>query len=111
MRNAVQEVQRSIQRIDHEAVRLVGADNLAGFLHQVAIAGPGLLEALEDDFLGLLVGGRNEVGRSLARNLQILDLPEIADKPAARGARGIHHHADGGGGTGHVKQPWLGALL
>ena len=31
MRNAVQEVQRAIERIDDKAVGLVGADNLAGF--------------------------------------------------------------------------------
>jgi hypothetical protein len=65
-------------------VRLVGADDLAGFFHQVAIAGAGLLQALEDDLLGLLVGGGDEVGWALARDLQVLDLAEIADQPAAK---------------------------
>ena len=49
-----------------------------------------------EDFFGAPVGGGDEIRRPLERDLQILDLAEIADQRARRLARGGDHHGDEG---------------
>ena len=51
--------------------------------------------------LGALVGGGDEIGRALQRDLQIFDFAEVADETASRLARGGDHHVQGGGEIGH----------
>ena len=63
---------------------LVGiALDLAAFLEQQAPVGPGVAQLLDDRLLGALVGHRDEVGRALAADLQLLDLAEVAAQAAA----------------------------
>jgi len=78
-------------------VALVGALACAAFLADEAVAGPRLGEVLVEDFLGALVGERDEVGRPLQRDLEMLDLAEIALEAAAGAARGFDHDIDSGG--------------
>ena len=54
---AVQEVGGAVERIDDEAVGLVGALDHAAFLDQEAIARPRRGKFLDEDFLGALIGG------------------------------------------------------
>ena len=70
---------------------------LAAFLTDEAVAGPGLGEVLVQDLLGALVGERDEIGRPLQRDLEMLDLAEIALEAAAGAARGLDHDVDSGG--------------
>ena len=96
MRNAVQEIGGAVERIDDEAVGAVGALDLAALLHQEAVAGPGAGQLVEHDLLGAVVGGGDEIGGALDRDLQLLDLAEIAREAAARFARGADHHVHQG---------------
>ena len=48
-------------------------------------------ELRDDGLLRPMVCGRDEVGRPLARDLQVLDLAEIADQVARRLVGGVHH--------------------
>src|SRR6185369_4953481 len=94
VRYAVEEVGRAIQRID-DPPRLVGvARDLAAFLEQHAPVGPGVPKLVDDGLLGALVGHRHEVGRTLAADLQMLDLAEVAAKARRRLACGALHNGD-----------------
>ena len=84
MRDAVQEIGGAVERVDDPAVALVAALAGAAFLEQHAVAGPGAAELGLERALGLEVGGRDEIARPLDRDLQLLDLAEIADQPARR---------------------------
>ena len=91
MRQAVQEVGGAVERIDVPAMARVGALDDAALLHDEAVAGARLFQRVAQDLLRLAVGGGDEVARALARDLQVLDLAEIA----LEGARRLHH------GIGH----------
>ena len=101
VRLAVQEVQRAIQRVDNEAVRLVRSLNHAALFHQEAIARASLCQAVIDDLLGAVVGIGNEIGRALLGHLQVFDFPEVARKRAARSTGCGNHHGSDGRGFGH----------
>ncbi len=90
-RHAVQEVGGAVERVDDPAMGLVVADDLAALLHQEAVAGARLRQLAVDDLLGLVVGGGDEVARALDRNLQLLDLAEVAGEAAAGLAGGGDH--------------------
>ena len=65
---------------------------LAALLHQEAIAGPCARQLGEEDLLGAVVGGADEIRWAFERDLELLDLAEIARKAAARLAGGGEHH-------------------
>ena len=88
MRNSVEEVGGAIERIDDPARLGRIALDLAAFLEQHAPVGARVAKFLDDRLLGALVGHRDEVGRALAADLQLLDLAEVAPKPRRRLARG-----------------------
>ena len=69
----------------------------AAFLADEAVAGTRLFELLAHDLLGAPVGRGDEIGRPLERDLQVLDLAEIALERAAGLARGLDHHVEEGG--------------
>jgi len=83
LRDAVQEVGGAVERIDDPGVALVAALAGAALFADEAVAGPCLGEILVDDLLGALVGERDEIGRPLQRDLEMLDLAEIALEAAA----------------------------
>src|ERR1043166_4556945 len=56
----------------------------------------------DQDAFGALVGHRDEIGGAFQRHLQILDLAEIADQPAAGLARGGDHDIQGGREISHA---------
>ena len=60
----------------------------AAFLDQQAVAGPRPLQLGLQRALGLEIGGRDEIARPLDRDLELLDLAEIADQAARRLERG-----------------------
>src|SRR5262249_3475674 len=62
-----------------------------------AVAGPRLGEFGAHRLLGAMVGGGDEVGRALERDLQLLDLAEVAPQPARSLARGGDHDVEEGG--------------
>ncbi len=66
------------------AVLAVAADDGAAFLHQETVVRPGAGKFLTNDLFGLVVGGGNEVARSLEGDLQLLDLAEVSPEPARR---------------------------
>ena len=92
VRNAVQEVGGAVERIDHPAPRPVLRARGAGFLHQEGVAGTRLVQFLAQRLLGAHVGLRDEVGRALHRDLQLLDLVEVAQQPLRRLLRRVGHH-------------------
>src|SRR5215469_4010287 len=61
MRDAVEEVERAVERIDKPAMLAVGADRLAALLHEEAEARARLLQLGADQFLGLEVGRGDEI--------------------------------------------------
>ena len=102
MRDAVEEVGGAVERID-DPPRLVGiALDLAAFLEQHAPVGPRVAQFLDDRLLGALVGHRDEVGRALAADLQLLDLAEVAAQARRRLAGGALHDGDQAGVGDHV---------
>ena len=96
-RQAMQEIGGAVERIDVPDVALVGALDRSAFLHHEAIARPRLGQFLEDRALGLAVGDGDEIARPLDRNLQVLDLAEIALQaaPGLEGGGGHHIHQCG----------------
>ncbi len=72
------------------------ADDDAALFHDEAEIRPRLQQRLAHDLLGLVVGGGDEVARSLARDLQVLDLAEVA----AQALGGLHHGVDHDGHQG-----------
>ena len=104
VRQAVQEVGGAVERIDDPAIvrRAAGLD--AALLHDEAVVGPAALQLLLDHLLGAAVGGRDEVARPLDRDLQLLDLAEIAGEQA-RGLGGGADHDLETGGAGHQGLP------
>ena len=97
MRNAVQEIGGAIERIDDPPMILVGAGARAAFFAEKAVVRPRLGEFLIDDFLGPPVGGGDEIARALERDLQMLDLAEIALEAAAGPIGGLDHDVKDGG--------------
>src|SRR5687767_2866366 len=69
----------------------------AGLLADEAVAWPRLGKFLAEDFFRLAVGGGNEIGRPLERDLQMLDLAKVALKPAAGEPCGFDHDIEQGG--------------
>ena len=63
MWNAVQKVQRAVDRIDDPAVGLVAAFPCAAFLAEETVARTRELQLLAQDLLGQPVGGGDEIGR------------------------------------------------
>src|SRR5262245_53033817 len=97
VRNAVQKVQRAIDRIDDPAVGLVAALPRAAFLAEETVARTRQFQLLAQDLLRQPVGGSDKIGRPFERDLQVLDLAEVALEPAARLVRGFDHHVEEGG--------------
>ncbi len=97
LRNAVQEIGGAVERIDDPGMALVGALARAAFLADEAVAGSRFREVGVEHLLGALVGERDEIGRALQRDLQMLDLAEVALQAAAGAARGLDHDVDEGG--------------
>src|SRR3546814_7815254 len=80
MRDAVEEIGGAVQGIDHET-RLGGiAFDLAALLHDETPVGAGARQFLEQRLLGALIRHRDEIGRPLAADLEVLDLVELDRK-------------------------------
>ena len=73
----------------------------AALLQQEAEARPGPAQLLMQDLLGAVVGGADEVARPLDRDLQVLDLAEVAHEVARRLVGGLHHDVDVGRADRH----------
>ena len=97
LRNAVQEIGGAVERIDDPGVGPVGAFVPAAFLAEEAVARARLGKFGAQRLLGLAVGGGDEIARALERDLQILDLAEVALERARGLARGGDHDVDEGG--------------
>lgn len=97
LRDAVQEVGGAVQGIDDPGVALVGALTGAALFADEAVAGPGLGEVLVEDLFRALVGERDEIRGTLQRDLEMLDLAEIALEAAAGATRCLDHDIDSGG--------------
>ena len=69
----------------------VGAFHFAALLHEETVAGAGAGELGKENLLGTMIGGADEIGRTLERDLELLDLAEIAREAAAGLAGGGHH--------------------
>ena len=112
VRNAVQEVGRAVERIDHPGVGLVGPFAAAAFLAEKAVARPRLQQLGTQDFLGAMIGGGDEVRRAFERDLEMLNLAEVALQAAAGLARGGGHHVEQGGlgGQEGLRAPPIGGL-
>src|SRR5690606_13099326 len=69
-------------------------------LEQQAVARAGAPQFVRDRGLGLAVGGRDEIGRSLHRDLEVLDFAEVARENPSRLAGGTDHDVEERG-SGH----------
>src|SRR5690606_34272237 len=87
---------------DDPAVMRIAPLDDAGFLEDEAEARPRLAEFLAQYLLRPVVGGGDEIGRPLARDLQLLDLAEVALQPARCLVGGAGHDVDDGGACRHV---------
>src|SRR5438552_8587341 len=97
LRDAVQKVGGAVERVDDPGVALVGALAGAAFLAHKAVTRPRLGQIRVEHLFRALVGKRDEIGGTLQRHLQILDLAEVALEAAAGAARGLDHDVDDGG--------------
>src|SRR6266851_7859236 len=102
LRNAVQEVGRAVERVDDPAMRLVGALLTAAFLADEAVTGARLGKLAAENLLGAPIRRRDEIGGSLERDLQVLDLAEIPLE-AARGLAGGSDHDVDESGMEHLR--------
>src|SRR3954447_11012832 len=104
VRQAVEEVGGAVERVDDPAVvrRAPGLD--AALLHDEPVVGTAALELFLDQALGAAVGGGDEVAGSLDRDLELLDLAEVAGEQAGRARRGANHDLEIGG-AGHQGLP------
>jgi hypothetical protein len=80
---------------------LIGAFVLARLFGEETVARPGFRQLLDQDALGTLVGCGDEIGRSLERDLQVLQLAEVADQRPAGFARRRHQDVQGRGEIRH----------
>src|SRR5262249_33189253 len=94
MRNAVQEVEGAVERVDDPAVGGVLAGGSAALLQQQAVVGPGLGQLALEDIFRTEVGLGDEVRRALLADLEVLDLAEIADQSLRGLVGGIDHDID-----------------
>ena len=60
-------------------------------------------QLLAQDLLAAAVGGADEVARALDRDLEVLDLAEVAHEMAGGLAGRLHHHGDVGGAKRHER--------
>src|SRR5437868_6171998 len=88
MRNAVEEIDGAIERIDNPPGFVGIAGSLATFLEQHAPIGACVAQFLDNGLFGPFVGHRDEVARPLAADLELLDLAEVAAEARRRLARG-----------------------
>ena len=96
LRDAVQEVGGAVERIDDPGVALVVAFADAALFADEAVTRPRLGEVGVQHLLGAPVGHGDEIGGAFQRDLEILDLAEIALEAAAGAARGFDHDVDEG---------------
>ena len=94
----MQKIGGAVERVDDEAMGAVGAFDLAALLEQETVAGPRANELVVQDLLGASVGGGDEIGRAFQRDLELLDLAEVAREAAAGLAGGAEHHVHQGRG-------------
>ncbi len=87
----MQEVGGAVERIHDPAMGFVVAFPDPALLAQETIAGPRAAQFGEQNFLGAAVGSGDEIGRSFQRDLQVLDLAEVAlEAPPGLAGRGGH---------------------
>src|SRR3989344_5379057 len=104
MRDRVEEVRGAVERIDDETrLARVALDHPALFEHE-APARTIAAEFVIERALGGRVGLRHEVCGALLRDLQMLDLAEVAAQLGARLARGAFHDGDDAR-YGHFESP------
>ena len=97
LRNAVQEVGGAVERIDDPGVGLVGALAAAAFLAEKAVARPCLHQFGVERLFGAAIGGGDEIGRALERDLQFFQFAEVALERARGLARGGDHDVEQSG--------------
>src|SRR5215469_2016926 len=91
MRDAMEEIGGAVERIDDPAMGRVGARMSAAFFAQEAIVWPRFGEFLAHDGLGTMIRGGDKVPWAFHRDLEVLDLAEVALE-AATGAMGCLDH-------------------
>ena len=94
MRQSVEIVGGAVQGIDDPACAGVHAGDDTALFHQKAELRSRPVQLVIEDLLGAAVGLADEIGRPLARDLQLLDFAEVAAKPARRLHRGRDHDID-----------------
>src|SRR5438270_629316 len=107
MGNAVEEVGRSIEGVDDPPGLDRVALDLAALLEQHAPVRARIPELLDDRLLGALVGHRDEVRRTLAADLQVLDLAKVTAQARRRLVRGALHDGDQAGMGYHSRPPFM----
>src|SRR5216683_3989523 len=94
MRDPMQEIGGAVERVDDPAVMWIGSRGRAAFLKQETVAGTGAQQFGLQRALGAQIGGRDEIARALDRDLELLNLAEIAVEGARRLERGVGHDVD-----------------
>src|SRR5262245_33819621 len=88
----MQEICRPVERIDVPSVTFVCAADCPTFLQHKAIAGPGFAQSVNEDRLGLVIRGRDEISGPLHRNLKVFQFSEIALQTAPGLESCSNHH-------------------
>ena len=94
VRNAVEEIRRTVERVDDPAIGLVTAFMRAAFFAKEAVIGARLRDLFAHDLLGAPVGRGHEIARAFRRDLQLLDLAEVALKAAPGAVRRLDHDVE-----------------
>ena len=96
LRQAMQEVRGSIERVNDPAMDPVSLGLGAAFLADKPKFRSGTHQFVADRFLGTPVGGGNEIRGALARHLELLNFAEVARQVAPCAPGSLVHDVDNG---------------
>ena len=100
MTDSVQKVHRAVKGIENPTVSRIFAFDFSAFFLKETVAGADFFQIFANGFFGISIGGRNEIGGTFARNLQIFDFAEIAQQVATCFLNGFNHDVQVGGQGG-----------
>src|SRR5215467_9947407 len=90
-RNAMEKIGGAVERINNPVMGAIYARDVAALLHEEAVARTRSTKLGEQNFLGAVISGADEICGAFKRDLKLFDLAEIAREAAASLAGGGEH--------------------